>query len=916
MKRIIHKLFKLVAFTVFAVNANTFHLELVDSVWIDTVNTNIIGVSLSGDDNNLYAVNNQIGKISWFTVDKLSGDLTKGADYTAIDSFEIKDVKVSPNGKFVYATHTGYSDTSVVIFSRNTTTGEIGETVQIGRLPYNRRSYELTIGPKGRSAYVFVGNDVLAKFAIDTASGEFTYVDTLSDMNNDLVFSPGGEHAYIPSFSDDCIKVYSINSTFGYLSLDTIMQGDSSDTASLKLFDTIEDIVISKDGKSAYTASWRYNRIGFFSRNTVTGRLTLEKHYRIQQDFWGKGDCEGMVISDDDTKLIIAGGSGYITWFNRDIVTGSLTYEGNKDYSTIYDGGPQSIDISSDGKFVYASIEGAVASFAVDTTETIRITYPQTGDTLYNGTDVYIEWDKLECEKDFVYLILLDDNENVVDTITDEITSNDGSFKWFIPWELSEKKYKLKVMARSSWEYDITGTIVIDTCPTPDKIIDDNKYYEGKVVANNSDVTTDVGSNQITLNHGNIYTVYKRGVGSAVADRQVKVAVIDKDGNVVEKDITVENNESVSDPVIASTQSSVVAMYHYFDGNEDRLCVARSTDRGNNFTITSLGDIEPDALLSDGVSRYYIRDGSFLNYSLDDGKNFTYHQQFDDLDFSTYTNLHVDDNFLWTVSGVSTDSILVYRADKSNLVFERVAGWYVDMPSSWSYKSAAEENKCVVYYEHEEVGTYYLRMREINGTSLGSATDVSVGSSSSFSRDIELFLDNDTLYSVASYGTVTRYFNGSFEDNNVDLNADIQESNYSSIGDVYYKGNGIFYGYTDLTATGSKNNLTVWYWNYNQQSPVIPDLNSKPIKFSLNTYFLKGSSNLQLIIGIPEITNSKLAFKLFNMSGRLVKSENFEVNKTGWYRESMNVGGISSGMYLMRMQHGSKVLNKPVLLRR
>lgn len=918
-------LFQIFLFIVTLTNlvfSQSYHPVFKDSILIDPSTSNyndLNDIAISSTGEYLYVVNTPDKKIECYNVDKNTGDITKKSDVSVLDS--IVDLAISPDGKWMYAINDNrYSDSAILVLSINSETGALVNDDNIIVTGIADDLSEVIISPDGKNLYTITddyGGRILW-YDIDEVSGSITFRDTLSDDTsglaglNDIAISPDGKNVYTIAYSGDAITVFNRDETTGDLTLSNIIK-NSVDVENL---DGPDAITISPDGKSVYVVCDNDEGLLHFSRNTSSGELTFVEAFED-----GVNDVDGFVrpeavsVSNDGRKVIVGDGYRYLTWFERDVTSGNLKFIGYDDISET-NLGPTVITFSSDDKYIYTNIAGNIAWFNLDTTSVIDITYPSGEDTIYNGTDCYIKWDKKECAASYVYITLLDKDGNFVDSINTSSTNNDGLYKWFISWDMQHGEYMICIKSSNSWEYSVSNVFTIDSVSTPDKIVDNNDYYKGQVIANQSAVTTDVNKNQMTLNHGNIYTVFKRGTGSAAADKEVKISVIDKDGNVSEKDITISNNETVDDPIIASNQNSVVAIYRYYNGTDYKLCVARSEDQGQSFSVNSLDiSITPSELISDGVSRYYIRTSSYLYYSLDDGKNFTFHEQFDDLNFSTYSDLHVTNEYIWVVTGTTSDSIFVYRANKSDLKFEQIASWYTDMPSYDDYSSAAEDNKCVVFYQHEEVGTYYLRLREIDGNSLGEEIGIRE-SDASIAYMHDLYLDNDTIYFVYPYGSVDRFVNGVFDELNLFIDSDIGLSTYSTVGDIVYRGNGKFYAYTELTESGTRNSLTVWYWDYNQESPIIENVNSKLANFVVNSVLTKGSSSLKLSIGIPDLKNRNLQLKIYNLSGKLIKDLNYEINKIGWLRNDVDLSHVANGMYLMNVTLGARKLNERLLLRK
>ena len=105
---------------------------------------------------------------------------------------------------------------------------------------------------------------------------------------------------------------------------------------------------------------------------------------------------------------------------------------------------------------------------------------------------------------------------------------------------------------------------------------------------NQSTTTNELDEFQSSVSGNNMYVVNKRGEGSSPVEREIKI-YISKDLGLTwtEKDITISNNDT-SEPQVFSYSSIVVVVYEYIDVNGlDKICIARSTDYGNSFTLNS-----------------------------------------------------------------------------------------------------------------------------------------------------------------------------------------------------------------------------------------------------------------------------------------------------------------------------------------
>ncbi len=258
--------------------------------------------------------------------------------------------------------------------------------------------------------------------------------------------------------------------------------------------------------------------------------------------------------------------------------------------------------------------------------------------------------------------------------------------------------------------------------------------------ANTSTITSYGYEYQMTIqNKSNVLIAFKRGTGATSADREIRVAYsADAGRSFTESNITIPTNTGTFSPVISSTTSSVVAIYQYDSSVTRNVCLARSTNGGSSFTLSSvansnLSNAWLETFISDGVSKYYVGDNFYLFASTDDGVSFKQMKTPSDMSSGSvsYARWVATPNYLWVVYNKEAgDSIYVYRSSDNGNTYQFITQYFVDFPSNYLFSCYAVGDQLYISWVHEEVGTYSLRMRTITGTTVGPIRDVLVTTSS------------------------------------------------------------------------------------------------------------------------------------------------------------------------------------------
>lgn len=273
-----------------------------------------VHLAVSSDGRMVYVAGNSDDAIAVFSVDSLSNTLrfieAKKDNLGGVDGLNgAHSLAISPDGKYLYAT--GDTDDAVVTFSRNATTGRL-EIVDIERngvagITGLNGAAALAISPNGKQVYVTGQFDnSLVAFSRDTTSGELGFLAKYTDDQGGvdglsgalaLVISPDGKHVYAAANGEEKVSVFSRNDSTGIL---TFIEVKTDNTGGVNGLDGVTGIGVSPDGKTVYATSNLDDAVAVFSRDGSTGTLTFTE---VQED--GTGGVEGLngasyaVVSDD-----------------------------------------------------------------------------------------------------------------------------------------------------------------------------------------------------------------------------------------------------------------------------------------------------------------------------------------------------------------------------------------------------------------------------------------------------------------------------------------------------------------------------------------------------------------------------------------------------------------------------------------
>jgi 6-phosphogluconolactonase (cycloisomerase 2 family) len=206
-----------------------------------------VSVSTSPDAKTVYGVGGSPSGLVVFNRDATTGSITRLADYAdnvsgnalgqvfSPTGSPIKNIASSTDGRFVYVTST--TDNAVSLFSRDTTTGALTlvsvYTDNIASVDGLQAASSAKLSPDGKHLYVTgQGESSVAIFSVNSTSGELTYLAKVThgtggitnmQGSRSLAISPDGKYVLVSAISSSSLTAYLRDSTTGLLTFDSVI---------------------------------------------------------------------------------------------------------------------------------------------------------------------------------------------------------------------------------------------------------------------------------------------------------------------------------------------------------------------------------------------------------------------------------------------------------------------------------------------------------------------------------------------------------------------------------------------------------------------------------------------------------------------------------------------------------------------
>ena len=378
------------AITWFNRNNNNGNLTYAGSLSNSSVAGDVLlgasGISISKDGKSVYIASSDGGSVEVFRRNQNTGSLTFMNTFSEtennVSGLEgTVAIQVSADDQQVYAT--GTESNALVIFNRNTTTGEITyqETLRDGEQNITDLDFPVSLAVSDKFDEVYVadfGSNALLSFSRNQADATLNFGFSERGSGQGIsglrgaemaVISPDGNHLYVAAKEGDAVSIFARNQEDGSLTyIDYLEDGGGLDG-----LNGATEIIISADGTDVYIAGFWDNTVTHFERDINTGLLSFsdkEKDGLFGVD--GISGINSLVFSENENYIYAAGfWDNAIGVFARNGNDGTLEFvEAFFDGENGIDGleGITKIVLNSDQTKLYAlgSTEEAIAIFNIN----------------------------------------------------------------------------------------------------------------------------------------------------------------------------------------------------------------------------------------------------------------------------------------------------------------------------------------------------------------------------------------------------------------------------------------------------------------------------------------------------------------------------------------------------------------------
>lgn len=344
------------------------------------------GLSVSKDGKNVYVASIDGGSVDVFSRNQNTGNLTFTNSFSesqnGVGGLQgTVAITVSGDDQQVYAT--GTESDALVVFNRNIISGELTyqETLRDGEQNISGLNFPVAIAVSDKFDDVYVadfGSNALLLFNRNQAEEtlEFGFVERGSGQGikglrgaETAVVSPDGNYFYVASREGDAVSIFARNPENGSLTYVDYLE----DGGGLDGLNGATEMIISADGTDAYVTGFWDNTITHFQRDVNTGLLTfsdIEKDGLFEVD--GISGANSLVFSEDENYIYVSG-----FWDNAIGVFARNTNDGTLEFvEAVFDGqngvegleGITTLILNTEHNKLYAlgSVEEAIAIFNIN----------------------------------------------------------------------------------------------------------------------------------------------------------------------------------------------------------------------------------------------------------------------------------------------------------------------------------------------------------------------------------------------------------------------------------------------------------------------------------------------------------------------------------------------------------------------
>ena len=332
-------------------------------------------VTVSPDGRNLYVAGRFDDSVAVFSRNPISGVLTfqeiEKDGVGVVNGLDgARRVIVSPDGQDVYVT--GAVDNAIVVFDRSQVDGTL--TFNEVELDSTDAAGRGLVGALGMAAtrdgkFIYVAGEfdhAINIFSRNLATGTLDFIGKVTNADPGVsglngavgvALSPDTDqkHLYATSYAGSSLTAWARNPTTGAL---TFLGVKTDGVGGIDGIQGADGPEISADGAFMYASGDVDNAIAAFGRDPATGQVS---QVDLERD--GVNGVDGLAgvtlfaISPDQKHLYAPGEfDDALAWFNRDPVTGGLTFkQALFDSDPVIDGlnGAEGVAVSPDGKNVY-----------------------------------------------------------------------------------------------------------------------------------------------------------------------------------------------------------------------------------------------------------------------------------------------------------------------------------------------------------------------------------------------------------------------------------------------------------------------------------------------------------------------------------------------------------------------------------